>query len=193
MSSRNVAIASASDADRCFALIVLAFAGDPMSRFLYPDPEIFVANFPRFVRAFGGAAFTSDSAYLIDDAATALWFPPAIELDEEPLLAIMEETVPTRRRQQILAIMEEMSRYHPEGPHYYLPLIGTDPTKQGQGYGSELLEHATAICDRQGLPAYLEASSLRSVPLYRRHGFEQLGTIQVGESPPLTPMLRRPR
>jgi GNAT superfamily N-acetyltransferase len=193
MSSRNVAIASESDADRCFALIMLAFAGDPMSRFLYPDPEIFVANFPRFVRAFGGAAFTSDSAYLIDDAATALWFPPAVELDEEPLMAIMEETVPTARRQQILAIMEEMSRYHPEGPHYYLPLIGTDPTKQGKGYGSELLEHATAICDRQGLPAYLEASSLRSVPLYRRHGFEQLGTIQVGESPPLTPMLRRPR
>ncbi len=29
--------------------------------------------------------------------------------------------------------------------------------------------------------------------LYRRHGFEALATIQVGQSPPLVPMLRLPR
>jgi GNAT superfamily N-acetyltransferase len=193
MSPRKVAIASESDADRCFALIVLAFSGDPMSRFLFPDPEIFLAKFPRFVRTFGGAAFTSDTAYLIDDAATALWFPPSVEPEAEPLIALIEEAAPPGRRDQILAVVEEMGAYHPQAPHWYLPLIGTDPSKQGQGYGSMLLEHVTAICDREGVPAYLEASSERSVPLYGRHGFEQLGTIQIGESPPLTPMLRRPR
>jgi hypothetical protein len=29
--------------------------------------------------------------------------------------------------------------------------------------------------------------------LYRRHGFESLGTIQIGSSPPIVPKLRRPR
>jgi hypothetical protein len=41
--------------------------------------------------------------------------------------------------------------------------------------------------------AYLESSNLRNVPLYERHGFKVLGTIQAGGSPPITPMLRKPR
>jgi GNAT superfamily N-acetyltransferase len=86
-----------------------------------------------------------------------------------------------------------MGAYHPEVPHWYLPLIGTDPARQSQGYGSALLRHALAICDAAMLPAYLEATSPRNVPFYQRHGFEALGTIQVADSPPITPMLRRPR
>jgi hypothetical protein len=33
----------------------------------------------------------------------------------------------------------------------------------------------------------------RNISLYRRHGFDVLGTIQAGSSPPLVPMLRQPR
>jgi GNAT superfamily N-acetyltransferase len=86
-----------------------------------------------------------------------------------------------------------MGRFHPSEPHWYLPLIGTDPVQQGKGYGSALLRHALAICDQEKMPAYLEATSPRNVPLYQRHGFEGLGTIQVGTSPPITPLLRKPR
>ena len=86
-----------------------------------------------------------------------------------------------------------MGRWHPEEPHWYLPLIGTDPARQGRGYGSALLGEALANCDRQTLPAYLEATSPRNVKLYERHGFEALGTIQEGSSPDITPMLRKPR
>ena len=55
------------------------------------------------------------------------------------------------------------------------------------------MRHATDICDRDGVLAYLESSNLRNVPLYERHGFEILGTIQAGGSPTITPMLRKPR
>jgi predicted N-acetyltransferase YhbS len=72
-------------------------------------------------------------------------------------------------------------------------MIGVDPSKQGQGYGSALLKHALERCDGEGKLAYLEASSPKSIPLYQRHGFELIGTIQVGSSPPLFPMLRKPR
>ena len=47
--------------------------------------------------------------------------------------------------------------------------------------------------DREKVLAHLEVSSPRNVSLYRRHGFAELGTIQVGSSPALIPMLRRPR
>jgi GNAT superfamily N-acetyltransferase len=71
-------------------------------------------------------------------------------------------------------------------------MIGVDPGKQGNGYGSALLKYSLELCDREGKLAYLEASSTKSIPLYKRHGFELVGTIQVGSSPPLFPMLRKP-
>jgi GNAT superfamily N-acetyltransferase len=72
-------------------------------------------------------------------------------------------------------------------------MIGVVPDKQGNGYGSALLRHALERCDSDDKLAYLESSSDKNIPLYERHGFEVLGTIQVGSSPPLFPMLRRPR
>ncbi|MGH9960925.1 MAG: GNAT family N-acetyltransferase, partial [Pyrinomonadaceae bacterium] len=48
-------------------------------------------------------------------------------------------------------------------------------------------------CDHDQKLAYLESTNPRNIPLYERHGFELLGTIQVGTSPRLFPMLRKPR
>jgi ribosomal protein S18 acetylase RimI-like enzyme len=86
-----------------------------------------------------------------------------------------------------------MSSYHPGEPHWYLPLIGVDPLYQGGGVGSALLAYALAICDREKRLAYLESSNPKGVRLYQRHGFEVLGTIDVGEHPTVIPMLRKPR
>jgi hypothetical protein len=76
MPAQQVKIATQRDVDQCVALIVLAFSSDPAARWLYPDPSQFLTFFPRFVRAFGGKAFESGSAHLIDRSAAALWFPP---------------------------------------------------------------------------------------------------------------------
>jgi hypothetical protein len=48
-----------------------------------------------------------------------------------------------------------------------------------------LLRHALERCDRDRLPAYLDATSPRNRALYARHGFEELGVIQAGSSPPM--------
>ena len=69
-----------------------------------------------------------------------------------------------------------------------------DPTLQGRGYGSVSCTGLYRRYDQDGLyPAYLESSNPRNIPLYRRHGFEATGTIQVGSSPVMTPMLRPAR
>ena len=52
---------------------------------------------------------------------------------------------------------------------------------------------AYALAQLDHMPAYLESSNPRNMSFYRRHGFEPLGAIQVGSSPTLVPMLRRPR
>jgi ribosomal protein S18 acetylase RimI-like enzyme len=86
-----------------------------------------------------------------------------------------------------------MSTFHPNEPHWYLSLLGVDPLHHGKGLGTELMEHAVVLCDQDNKYAYLESSNPRNVSSYKRHGFETLGTIQVSSSPPIIPMLRKPR
>jgi len=182
------------DKERLIATLTLAFAADPPVRWMYPDPQTYLRNFPAFVDAFGGAALTTGTAFYADDfSGCALWLPPGEGADEAALAQLVERSVAEPRRQEVFSLFAAMERSHPKEAHWYLPLIGVEPAAQGRGIGSALLEATLSECDRAGLPAYLEATSPRNVPLYERHGFRRLPCIQVGTCPPITPMRRIPR
>ncbi len=108
-------------------------------------------------------------------------------------MRVIKDTVAEELKDAMFSMFEQMEAYHPHEQHWHLPLIGVDPMSQGRGYGSALLSRVLEGCDHQQVLAYLEATSPRNVPLYARHGFEVLGTLQVGTSPPIYPMLRKPR
>jgi len=183
--------ATAADEAAVIAVVVLAFSADPAARWTWPDPDQYLRHFPSLVRAFGGKAFAYGSAHFVDGyAGAALWLPPEVHPDEDALITLLQRTVAAQVQQDAFAVFEQMGRYHPQEPHWYLPLIGVDPPQQGTGHGSALLQHALVPCDRDHTPAYLESSNPKNIPLYARHGFEILGTIQVGTSPPIFPMLR---
>ncbi len=174
--------------------VVLAFAADPVARWSWPTSHAYLTNMPTLIRAFGGQAFAHRGADCTDEyAGAALWLPPGVHPDEARLADIVQSTVSASIRDAVFAVFEQMARYHPGGPHWYLPLIGVDPARQGKGHGDALMAYALQRCDRDHVPAYLESTNPRNISLYRRHGFEALGTIQVGTSPPLVPMLRPPR
>ena len=122
-----------------------------------------------------------------------MWLPPGVDPDGERMIALVQENTPPSVLPDLMRVMEQMGAYHPSEPHWYLPLIGVDPARHGNGLGSALMRHALRRSDADGVPAYLESSNPRNIPLYERHGFEILGTIQVGSSPTLVPMLRKPR
>jgi GNAT superfamily N-acetyltransferase len=83
---------------------------------------------------------------------------------------------------------------HPREPHWYLEIIGTQPQMQGKGLGSALFRPLLALCDRDGLGAYLEASSERSRALYERHGFTVVELFNMpGGGPEIRRMWRDPR
>ena len=174
--------------------LVSSFDADPAVRWMYPDAQQYQRHFPAFVHAFGGRAIEHGTAYCADwYSGVALWLPPGVGPDEDALMALLEATVDERERPALFAMFEQMGSYHPTEEHWYLPLLGVEASRQGEGYGSALMKHALARCDADKRPAYLEATSRQSVPFYERHGFAQLGTIQVGESPPIFPMLRAAR
>lgn len=184
-------IVSRSDADQVLSGLTLGFAADPLIRWIYPEPEAFLAHFPRVADLFGGRAFEHGAAYRNEDfTATALWLPPGIHPDEDGLVAWFEETVAADKRDRLFSLLEQMGWYHPDDPCWHLALIAVDPVRQGKGLGSALLEESLRQCDRDGIPAYLESTNPANLSLYRRQGFEQIGLIEVEDTPPLFPMLR---
>ena len=194
MTTIPIKTATDTDAHQAIAVVVLAFITDPVVRWCYPDPHQYLTHFPDFVRAFAGKAFEQRSAYYVDGfSGAALWLPPGIEPDGEEMVALLQRTVSERLQEEVFSVLEQMGSYHPSEPHWYLPLIGVETRHQRQGLGSALMKHALIPCDRDKKLAYLESTNPESIPLYERHGFELLGTIQVGASPPVFPMLRKPR
>jgi GNAT superfamily N-acetyltransferase len=190
----DVRPAAERDQQAVIDVITLAFSSDPMARWAFPDPVTYLAVMPDLARAFGGNGFAHGTADLADGGlAAAMWLPPGVEPDADRLMALSEKHVPPDRLPDMMQVFERMATFHPSQPCWYLPLIGVDPACQGRGYGSALLRYATDRCDRDGVAAYLESSNPRNVPLYQRHGFEIMGSIQAGSSPTLVPMLRQSR
>jgi GNAT superfamily N-acetyltransferase len=190
----TIAVRPAAEADQqaVIDVITLAFSTDPMARWAFPDPATYLSVMPDVIRAFGGHGFAHGSVHLVDGgAAAAMWLPPGVHPDSERLAALSERHSPPAQLDDMNAVFEQMGRYHPEEPCWYLPLIGVDPIHQGRGHGGALLRYALEQCDRDGTPAYLESSNPRNVPLYERHGFVAIGRIQSGSSPAVVPMLRQ--
>jgi GNAT superfamily N-acetyltransferase len=119
--------------------------------------------FPIFAKAFGGDAIAQGTALASHDfSGVALWMPPGIDPNEEALVELVEGSIAESRKAGVFAVFTEMSRVHSTEPHWYLPLIGVNPARQGNGIGAALLRPALEECDRSNLPAYLEATSARS-------------------------------
>jgi GNAT superfamily N-acetyltransferase len=191
--SVHAAVAGPEQADSIFGVITLAFASDPPARWVFPDAAPYLRDFPVFVRALGGAAIAHRTAYVNHDCSgAALWLAPDVGPDEQALMRFIDDCVPPDKQPDMLAVIDDMVRYHPDEPHWYLPFVGVEPAHQGQGIGAVLLRPVLAECDAAGLPAYLESSNPKNLPFYRRLGFEALGEIRIGSCPPVVPMLRRP-
>jgi ribosomal protein S18 acetylase RimI-like enzyme len=62
----------------------------------------------------------------------------------------------------------------------YLLLLGIDPSQQGRGLSTPLLQPSLDLFDQQGLPCYLDTHNPNNVSLYQRFGFE---VVHEGDIP----------
>jgi hypothetical protein len=116
MATQSVEIATSADEAAVVAVMTLAFANDPITRWSWPDPRVYFEQFPRFVRAFGGNAFGHAGAHRVEGyAAAALWLPPNIHPDEEAMGALMQSTVPESVQADMFAVVEQIGRHLPRG------------------------------------------------------------------------------
>lgn len=127
-----------ASADAALATLTLAFVTDPAARWSWPQANDFLRSFPLLARAFGGRSFALGTAYGVEGGAgVALWLPPNVSADEEALVSLIERTAPASIQQDAAGVFEQMAGFHPHEPHWYLPLIGVDPARQGQRLGDQ--------------------------------------------------------
>jgi len=193
MSQPRIRTAGPDERERVLATLTLAFATDPVIRWIFPEARDFLQRFPGFADAFAGLAIDQDTAYVTDGlAAVAMWLAPESEIDQARLQAYVAEHFPPAVLEDIGGVMEQMAHYHPhDEPCWLLPFIGVDVNHQRRGLGAALLKVMTRQLDQTGTLAYLESTNPANVSLYQRHDFEVMGEIQVGSSPVFTPMLPR--
>ncbi len=77
---------------------------------------------------------------------------------------------------------EIAEKYKPPAPHYYLGVIGMDPTMRGLGLGTRLLDLFCELSARDPVSSgvYLETANPSNVRFYERAGFEETGRGSLG-------------
>ena len=187
------------DVPRLALVLGRAFDSDPPMRWFLRDDERRVElarqMFDVMLRA---VHLTRDACYTTEQVSGgALWVPPGRwrlgfwqQVRLLPgMVRVFGRDLP--RAQRGLAVMDTG---HPRRPHWYLDSLGVEPESQGRGVGSALMQPVLERCDRERMPAYLNAGSSRSRDLYLRHGFHVMEEFRLPEDgPPLWRMWREPR
>jgi GNAT superfamily N-acetyltransferase len=178
-----------------------AFVADPVFAWLIP---LEVRGRDARLRTF----FTSMSrgylrrgkpCYIAGDAsAAALWARPggwAMPISQMILEAAPSGLAFRSRLLRALRTQLQVEHLHAaqSEPHWYLSYLGARRDRQGEGLGTQLLQEVLARADTDGVPAYLESSNERNLPLYERNGFRVVGELRaLGRGPIIWRMWREP-
>ena len=178
-----------------------AFYDDPVMTWMQPDAGRRAAALAGFFGAMTRYHFLSGGGAEVATAesgigAAALWDPPGRWHHSSREQVAMLPAVIRAFRGHLgagRALTEAMQAVHPEEPHWYLAIIGSDPTVRGSGCGHALMRSRLDRCDAEHAPAYLESSNPDNIGYYNRFGFEVTGEIVMPDGPTLWPMWRQPR
>jgi ribosomal protein S18 acetylase RimI-like enzyme len=194
----NVRLVRADDVEPLGAVLARSFDADPVFRAILPDDAHRARALPiLFVEWLRRLHLPLETTYTTDDhAGAALWSPPGrwhIGVLQQAAMAPRMLGALRGRTLTALRVLLAIESPHPHRPpHYYLRVIGCDPTRQGQGVGAALLRPVLDRCDAEGVGAYLESSNERNVPFYRRLGFEVTGEVRTHLGPKASLMWREP-
>jgi GNAT superfamily N-acetyltransferase len=190
--------ATAAELPQLAGVLARAFYDDPPTSWVLPDDarrmRILERSFLLFLRKLWfpqGECYTTEGF-----VGAAAWELPGawkVGVGQQLRLLPAMASIYGRLLPRLLRAFYKLESNHPHEPHFYLPFVGVDPDWQGRGIGAALIGPVLERCDREGIAAYLEASTPRSRSLYERLGFAVTEEFQLGEgSPPVWRMWRTP-
>ncbi len=191
---------SADDREAAAEALALAFADDPCWAHLLPEEETRAEKLLAYFNAEIAALVPGYRRVWVseDGGGAAIWAPPGrwrVPIAKTVREAAAMAGVFGRRLPLGLRTLLRLERHHPRSPgHWYLHYLGVEPRRQGRGLGGELIRAVTDVCDEEGTPAHLEASTERNRALYERNGFALTGVFDMPGrgGPPIREMWREP-
>ena len=187
----KIAAASRSDIDAAVDCLATAFAHDPITGFLLQTSPGYRERVKQFFSLLMRArielempVFVARGAHGIGGATMGYstvrsdW---PTDLTEEWVR--FENSIPgvTDR----MALYDELAnKFKPSAPHFYLGVIGTEPTLQGSGIGTQLLKSFCEVSASDPLSSgvYLETAQESNLRFYERAGFAETGRGKLGDA-----------
>jgi GNAT superfamily N-acetyltransferase len=166
-------------------IIAGAFGGLAATEWLVPEPGERMHRLSAVFAIQVAHAVTSGSAvHLLDQAlsgpgsrsagmGTAIWIDRTREVPEPKEYESRLRSAAGPHVERFLTLDRLFDEHHPTQAHHHLAFLAALP--QGTGIGTALLQRYHAHLDAEGIAAYLEASSVDSVHLYRKHGYRLHG------------------
>lgn len=176
-------------------LMARAFIQDPFFTFVFPNaarrerilPWLFEKNLRYGQRC--GKVFTTASLEGI-----ALWLgpdKPGLEWMGTILsgLFLVPLKLTWRELDRSLRLSKFAGQLHQKsitGRHWYLVGLGVEPSWQGRGVASALLQPVLALADQEKVACYLDTNYEGNLPFYARFGFSVVGHGQASQAGPHT-------
>ena len=193
-----IGMAGRPDTREVADVLARAFHDDPEFSWMLPVEDTrnrrlrryFVTELRHESLRHGGVEVARDNGRI---AGVAVWFPPGTWSGTQVGALPGYLRAFGRRLGVCSRFMSVAVHAHPnEQPHWYLAIIGVDPSRKGQGVGAALLRSRLERCDKEGTAAYLESSNPENVPLYEHFGFQATGALDLPQGVPTVTTMWRP-
>ena len=184
-------------------VLARAFHDDPHWTWVFPSEARRAQVMPWFMAALAKYCSRHGEAYTTTGKieGAALWLAPGYRESVVQMMLSGLAPVPLkfglaafRRLMRSQGHYERLHKRDVPPRHWYLPTLGVDPPRQGQGIGGTLLRPVLARADAEGLWCYLETEKEKNLPFYQSHGFEVAAEGDLpGDGPRFWTMRRKPR
>jgi GNAT superfamily N-acetyltransferase len=189
LSVMQITAAAPSDLEQAVGCLATAFAEDPITGFLLQTATGYQERVTQFFSLLMRARIALSMPVLVARGAAGIHgaamgyttacpeWPRAVTEDWDQF----EKAIPGLTDR--IALYDEIAeKSKPSVPHYYLGVIGIDPTVHGLGIGTRLLKSFCDLSasDRLSSGVYLETANPSNVQFYERAGFAETGRGSLG-------------
>jgi GNAT superfamily N-acetyltransferase len=187
----QITTADRSDVDPAVRCLVAAFAEDPITGHLLCTGPRYPERLTRFFSLLMRARIALGMPVLLGRGAVGIHAaamgnttaPPPWPDDLEDEWKRLEDVSPGFGERS--AVYDRIAhRSKPLVPHYYLGVIGTDPSMHGCGMGTQLLQSFCNLSASDPLSrgVYLETANASNVAFYESAGFDVVGHGSLGSA-----------
>ena len=187
-----------ADAEKAITVLTRAFETDPFIAWFVRQDERHAEGMRAFFElGLHDLTLPFGECFVTEGVeGAALWNPPGTWslgfFDKVRLLPGFARASGLGRLLHVFLRTNPMTAAHPQDPHFYLFILGVDPSAQGRGHGRALVAPVLGRCDAERLPAYLETSNKKNLGFYGSLGFNVIGEHQIPDGPPVWYLRREP-